>query len=239
MMKKKILVIFFVSMTMFVYAQNTQLDNPVGLVNIPKETGRLLLREISISTFEDPTAWKISVPVDRGNFSSRRIFGSPAQKKPLRLEEQINQYQPVDQYVLGVKTEFYARSITSISIESERPIFMSGLVKSLSVWVAGRGKEHKLSVVIRDMSDEVKVLDMGKLNFSGWKKLEINIPTRFNQKDRNIETHGLYLLGFVINTKFEDTVGRYYIYFDDIRVISDVIDDAIKLNRSDTISDGW
>ena len=238
-MKRIILVLMLIFMAAFLYAQSTELDNVTDVKQVPVDTGRLLLREISIDTFEDPTNWVVSIPVDKGNTKVLRILGAPGAKEVLRLEEQVNNYNPTDRYVLGVRASFYGRTLTTISVKARKEIFIPGVAKTLSVWVAGREKAHDISVVLRDMDGVVKTIPMGLLNFTGWRKLEITIPNSINQKDLNTSLHGLYFIGFKINTHFEDTVGTYYVYFDDMRVVSDVIDDLIKNAQFDDISDGW
>lgn len=238
MRKLSILLLLVIMGGVIVYAQSTEQDNNTPVESVSKDTGRLLLREISISTFEDPTLWMLNIPVDKGYSEKRRIAGSPKDKQPLKLEEQINNYTPVDTHVLGAKFGFYGRDLLTLSVTATEPIYMPGVVKVMSVWVAGRGKDHMLSAVLRGMDGEVYTLPLGKINFSGWNKMEVAIPGDIPQQDPS-GTHGLYFLGFIIETAFEQTVGRYYVYFDDMRIVSDVIDEVIKLEADDDIGDGW
>lgn len=241
-MKKILLGIMAIGFTMVAYSQDTANDNNTGNDSgIAKDTGRLLLREISITTFEDPTLWNVKIPVDKGYVEKRRVVGSPSaeKKEVLKLEQQINNYKPVDEYVLGVKAGFYARNLITISIDSTEAVYMPGIVKLVSVWVAGRGKDHVLSAIVRGMDGQVMKLPMGKLNFFGWNQMEVAIPGDLSQTSVADNLHGLYLLGFSIDTVFEQTIGTYYIYFDDLRVTSDVIDEVIRSEAGDDPSDGW
>lgn len=238
-MKKTIILLVMIYAVVNVYSQNTELDNTTNTEKVPIETGRLLLREISTDAFEDPTSWEVIIPFDKGNANTRRQLGGSNDKEELRLEQQINNYNPIDQYVLGVRIEFYGRDFTDIRIYAKNPIYVPGVVKILSVWVVGRNKNHTLSLIIRDMDGKIKKLPFGKLDFNGWEKLEVIIPPDINQVDPSGSLHGLYFIGYLINTDFEDTVGRYYIYFDDMRVISDVMDEALTVQSSDDMGDGW
>lgn len=219
------------------FAQSTENDNTTDVLNAPQNTGRMLLREILVDTFDDPTGWQVQMPIDKGIAYAKRIFGGSKKKTPIRVAEQINNYSPSDNYVYGVRVEYFSRNTTQIAIQAIRPKYVTGIVKKISVWVSGRGKGHELSIILRDMQGNIKKLPLGILNFTGWKKLETSIPIDVYQVDINDAGYGLYIIGFVIDTKFEDTVGRYYIYFDNVRAITDVLEEAIK--EEDDITDGW
>lgn len=241
-MKKLILLlcIMTIGFTMAVYSQDTANDNNTGNEkSVAKDTGRLLLREVLISPFEDPTLWTIKMSADKGYVEKRRLAGAPSEKKPLQLEEQINNYNPVDSYVLGVKAGFYGRDLVSISVKSTEALYLPGIVKLISVWVVGRGKDHMLSALVRGMDGQVMKLPMGKLNFFGWNKMEVAIPGELSQISVADSLNGLHFLGFEIDTVFEQTIGTYYIYFDSLQITSDVIADAILSEQNDDIADGW
>lgn len=239
-MKKLFVFLMVVVTVMMIYAQSTELDNTTDTDSVYTDTGRLLLREISVTTLDDPTVWDVNVPFDKGFPTIRRFVGSPLDKAPLRVEEQINEYNPADDYVLGVKVEFYGRDYTYINIDAKKPFYVPGIVKTLSIWVSGRSKQHRLSVHVRDMTGHLFTLPLGLLNFEGWQKMEIAIPPNLIQENINGRLTGLYLEGFQIDTEFTDTVGSYYIYFDDVRAISDVIEEAIDYSTGvDDISDAW
>lgn len=233
-----LLVLFVVAGSVASFAQATANDNTTTTQNAPADTGRQILREISVDSFDDPTLWRVEVPIDRGIAGTQRIYGGTKEKAPLRVAEQINDYNPVDNYVYGVRVDYFSRSSnTQIALKAVRPIYVPGVVKKLSVWVSGRGKNHQLSIIVRDMKGEVKTLPLGNLAYTGWKKLETSVPIEIPQDDINGALFGLYVLGFVIDANFEDTVGRYYIYFDDIRAVTDVLDETLR--PEDDIQDGW
>ena len=234
--KNILLVIFFLLFIGIVYSQSTENDNQTTVTRVPTDTGRQLLREMLLTSFEDPTLWRISIPEDEGNITVRRIFGGPSEKEILEQEEQ--NIFPTDEYVLGIKTEFYQRSETVINMDLQKAMFIPGIAKKLSLWVLGRDKQHMLSARVLDMDGNIFTLPIAQLNFNGWKKLEVIIPEGFSQEDlRRGNFYGMYLLGLKIDTHFEDTIGSYYIYFDDLRVVRDAMIDANK--SEDDISDGW
>ena len=78
---------------------------------------------------------------------------------------------------------------------------------------------------------------MGTLNFIGWKKLTVAIPPASCR--RNITTrpqrnpdHGVR-----VETDPLDSYGTYYVYFDDMRAVTDLFGESKR--DSDDMSDGW
>ncbi len=231
--------------TSSLFAQSTENDDTTGITGrVPTDTGRQVLREMVILSFEDASNWKVRIPEDRGKTTIRRIIGGPSAKPEIVIEDQLlkDQIQIIDstdEYVLGVKTEFFGRSETTIEIDLRRSIFVPGIVKRVSLWVLGRSKRHQLWVVFRGMDGDIKRLSLGNLNFRGWKKLEVSIPLDIKQESVTGGFYsGFYLLGFEIDTYFEDTVGSFYAYFDDLRIIRDAILDLVY-SAEDEISDSW
>ena len=91
--------------------------------------------------------------------------------------------QVEDRYVLGVKASFFRRGPVEILVKPSRPIIVEGIVKTLSVWVVGRNFNHTLKVWIEDAFGNEAILTMGKLNFTGWKRLSVPLPTTLKQQD--------------------------------------------------------
>lgn len=209
--------------------------NPADLGNT--DTAQQALQEISISKFEDPGFWNAFMPVDEGVIESRRFEGAPADRQPIPGEQQVGISQQ-DKYVLGVKAQFYRRADVSISIAPVRPLAVPGIVKTVSVWVVGRNFNHLLKLVVQDQFGNVDVLPMGMLNFTGWRKLTVAIPPNIDQRNFHYPNKGgINILGFVIDTNLTETYGSYYIYFDDLRAVTDLFADQSR--DKDDIPDNW
>lgn len=215
------------------YAQDSTPDP----AKIGVDSAQQRLKEISISKFEDPGFWKAAVPIDAGVITARRLAGSPADKKPLADEKDAG-IKENDQYVLGIKTEFFGRCNTSIAIEPIRPLAIPGITKTISVWVIGRNNNHRLSVIVEDNFGNKNYLPMGKLNFSGWKQMVVAVPPTLEQHNPHYNNlTGIKIVGFVIEPELTETYGSYYVYFDDLRVVTDLFADE---NRdADDIADTW
>jgi len=79
---------------------------------------------------------------------------------------------------------------------------------------------------------------MGKLNFSGWKKLTVAVPPSIVQRDYHYgDRMGIKVHGFVVNCDPLEAFGTYYIYFDDLRAVTDLF--AEDSRDADDIMDVW
>jgi len=205
--------------------------------SIGVDSAQQKLKEISINKFEDPGFWKVSVPLDQAVVTVRSFEASAQDKKPIADDGTGGIVEP-DKKVLGVKTEFYGRTTTTISIEPSRPLAVPGVTKLISLWVVGRNFNHVLKVVIEDQYGHRSVLPFGKLNFSGWKKLTVAVPPYLVQRDSHYSNRtGIKILGFVVEPELSETYGTYYVYLDDLRVTTDLF--AEDNRDKDDVPDNW
>jgi hypothetical protein len=217
----------------FTFAQETA-PNPA---QIGVDSAQQRLKEISINKFEDPGFWKVAIPLDAGVVTARRVEGAPAEKKPIPAEKDAG-IKEEDKYVLGVKAEFFGRINTTISVEAIRPLAIPGVTKTISIWVVGRNNNHKLGIVCEDFFGNRCVLPLGRLNFTGWKQLTVAVPPTLEQRNPHYSNRtGIKILGLVIEPELTETIGSYYVYFDDLRVVTDLFGEE---NRdSDDLPDNW
>ncbi|MFP3958769.1 MAG: flagellar filament outer layer protein FlaA [Spirochaetaceae bacterium] len=234
-MKRAVLfIIVAVAVTGIVFAQ----DNDTQPEDLGADTAQQALQEVSISRFEDPGFWNVYIPADQGVSTHQRMEGAPADKEPISEEEEAGLVIQ-DDFVLGVKTEFFPpRQSSSIYIQATRPLAVPGIAKTLSVWVVGRNFNHRLSVVIRDFEGRMSVLNMGRLNFSGWRQLSAPIPPDIQQRDAHYSDQGgIEVIGFVIEPDLLETYGSYYVYFDDLRAETDLFTEESR--DPDDMVDSW
>lgn len=236
-MKRRIIVAGLVTLVAVFAVAQADDDTGVNPAAIGIDSAQQNLQEISIDRFEDPGFWLSAIPADRGLIMHRRVQGGPADKEPIASEVEAG-IEPVDEYVVGVKTDFYRRGPVSISLTPVRPLAVPGIVKTLSVWVVGRNFNHRLSVVVEDYFGNRNILPMGRLNFSGWKEMTVAIPPTLRQRSANYVTEtGIKILGFVIDAAIPETYGTYYVYFDDLRAVTDLF--AEEVRDPDDMVDNW
>jgi hypothetical protein len=233
-MKKIVAVIGLLLFTGSLVLAQTAEPDPAELGT---DTAQQALQEVSISKFEDPGFWRVYMPIDQGVVSYRRLEGAPADKEPIPEEEELG-IEEADRFVLGVKAEFFRRGSTSIYVQPTRPLAVPGIAKTISVWVVGRNFNHLLRVVIADYFGNTNVLNMGTLNFSGWKKLTVAVPPTVQQRNYHYtDRMGIQILGFIVEPALLETFGTYYVYFDSLRVTTDLF--AEESRDEDDMVDSW
>jgi uncharacterized protein YbjQ (UPF0145 family) len=141
-----------------------------------------------------------------------------------------------DNKVLGTKVDFLRRGYTSVYITAARPIPVEGIVKTISVWAVGRNYNHKLTLLIQDFYGRNFEIYMGRLNFQGWKNMTAVIPPQqelgmngiVQQNFHYSNISGIKVTGFRIDCDPMEAFGSYYVYFDDIRAITDLFTENMR-----------
>ena len=196
-------------------------------------TSRQMLADVPITHFEDADTWTSSMPVDQGIILSMRRKG-----KPLEMPDTDPNDGVANESVLGVKVAFNQRSHAYFSMRPQRPIKIPGITKAVSVWVCGRSFKHRLYAHLIDYKGSEMIVDMGLLDFAGWKKVSVAIPVTIEQEEYHwVDWRGVSFAGLSIRTDPEESYGVYYVYFDELRAITDVYQEE---NRDeDDMEDGW
>ncbi len=208
------------------FAQTTR---PVGEPDASKvgvESAQQHLKDVTVTNFEDASFWFSGMMEDQGMIMTRRLVGKPAARAELdaqRLKDEAALGIPEGSHVLGVRVDFYKRGMNQFHVYPMRPIAIEGICKTISVWVVGRNFNHVLKVVISDYHGNYQELTLGKLNFTGWKKMTLAVPPHIVQTDYHYTNrNGLKFLGLKVECDLEESWGRYYIYFDDMSVVTDL-----------------
>ena len=88
------------------------------------------------------------------------------------------------------------------------PVFLPGHCKAISVWIKGVGKKHTLSAVFLLPDGKNYELEMGKLDFKGWGRLESKIPVHLQSRDpNNLKRYSMKFVGFKLTTWFREEPG--------------------------------
>lgn len=239
-MKRLLTIALFLSCAGFIFAQ-TGAGDP-NAYDLGVESAQQHLKEISIDKFESEGYWHSSMSSDTGYTTSRLFKGGPAAKEPIADEEGLD---IPDNYVLGTRVDFLRRGYNSFTIYTSRPIPIEGITKTISVWVVGRNYNHELKILIQDFFGRNFELYVGKLNFQGWKKLTVAVPPQAEDGKNGIVQRnyhynnqmGIKVLGFRIDCDPEEAYGTYYVYFDDLRAVTDLF--AEDNRDADDMQDAW
>jgi len=169
------------------FAQEQDIEN----LQIGVETAGQLLADISVTHFEDADTWSANMPLDHGVILSMKRKG-----RPIEVPEIDPKDGTASEYVLGVKVAFTQRGYARFTLYPMKPIKIPGITKAVSVWVCGRSFKHRLFLHVLDYRGNPMVLDMGLLDFVGWKKLIIAIPSAIEQHNyHNTQWRGLSISG--------------------------------------------
>ncbi|MCQ2611156.1 MAG: flagellar filament outer layer protein FlaA [Treponema sp.] len=198
------------------------------------------LREVSIEKFERDGAWNVHISPDAGVISARLFEGGPAAKEALEEDKDKDN----DTHVLGVKVEFFRRGVNSIYITAVRPLPIEGVTKTISMWVAGRNQNHDLWVLVQDYFGHNYELYMGNLGFSGWKQMTLAVPPSEDGEHGIVQSSpyygdrpGLRIVGFRIDCNPMLARGTYFVYFDDLRAVTDLYE--MQNRDEDDMPDNW
>jgi len=235
------------------YAQSASEEMNVDAANpalIGNDSAEQKLKEISVDKFESEGTWAVYMSPDEGIIKGRLFDGSPkvwtqdspSGKKAIPAEEGMN---IPDAKVYGVKVEYFRRGYNSFTIKSVKPLPIEGIAKTVNVWVVGRNYNHTLKLLLEDYWGTQFELYVGKLKHSGWKLMSTAIPPQnpdgrsgIIQKDYHYSNRmGLKLVGFKVECDPEDAYGSYYIYLDDLRVVSDLYE--MEARDKDDMNDTW
>jgi hypothetical protein len=241
-MKRLIFIAIFLAAVSLLFAQQrSEVGEPdpnmIGIDEAQQE-----LKEVSVDKFEHDGFWRSSMSSDEGYITSRLFSGGPSGKEP--IPEEAGMDIP-DQYVLGARVDFLHRGYNSFTLYPIRPIPIEGITKTVSMWIAGRNFNHEIRLLIQDFFGRKYDLYMGKLNFQGWKKLTVAIPPQADDGlsgvvQRNYHYNnqmGIRIIGFRIECDPMEAYGSYYVYFDDLRAVTDLF--AENNRDADDMPDGW
>jgi hypothetical protein len=136
--------------------------------------------------------------------------------------------------VLGVKASFDRKEYNTIKLvpfktvdgqEVQTKIPLPGRVKNLDVWVWGSGYNFHLYAYVEDYKGIPYKLDLGSLDFEGWRNLRTNIPDNVPQSQSYLPKHlGLSLLCFIVETNPNERVDSFQIFFDQVKVLTDLFE---------------
>ncbi len=250
-MKKYFAILLFLTGVLFFgFAQENASNSDTNLSNVDAadparigiESAEQRIKEVSIDKFETEGTWASKISADEGVIKARLFDGNPKNKKPIPAEEGL---EIPDNKVLGVKVSYYRRGYNSFEVYATKALPVEGIAKTASVWVVGRSYPHTLKLIVEDFWGKRFELYVGKLNHSGWKLMTVAIPpqnsagkTGIIQKDYHYGTSmGLKIVGFRVECDPEDAYGHYYIYFDDLRVVSDLYE--VDMRDEDDMNDNW
>ncbi len=158
-----------------------------------------------------------------------------------------------DYQVLGVHVKWNRKGYNNVEIIPVKkdgdgnivpnPISIPGEVKNLDLWVWCSRFDYYMDVHLRDTEGVVHVLRLGNLNKVGWINFNTNIPGVIRQNAQHVPfLKNLELVKFVIWTKPEENVSDFYVYLDQVKVLTDMFItrfDGDSLASSKKVQEVW
>jgi hypothetical protein len=127
------------------------------------------------------------------------------------------------EYVFGVRSSFTRKGYNRVWIYPEEEIVIPGYAKKIDVWVWGANYYYNMEVHLRDYRGVVHKLPFGSLHFIGWHNLSVEIPGHIPQFMRYLPMEKpLTLVRLAIWTEPSERVDDFIIYFDHLKVMTDV-----------------
>lgn len=195
---------------------------------------------VSVSRFEDAAFWYGAMPLDQGLITIRSLplpEGAQLEKEEIAGETKAG-IKESDRNVLGVKVSYFKRGPSFFMVHPVQPLPVEGIVKTLSVWVVGRNYNHVLKIFIEDYFGRPQELTLGRLNFMGWKKMTVAIPPTIRQTEYHYTYKtGIKVTGFKVECDPLESYGTYYVYFDDLRSMTDLFGEVKR--DADDMADSW
>jgi len=116
----------------------------------------------------------------------------------------------------------------------EKPyeIPIPGQVINLDMWVWGANLRYYIEVFVRDYRGVVHALRLGDISFLGWRNLRVNVPNNIVQTRRTLPSYaGLSFVKFRIWTQPVERVDNFYIYFKQLRVLTNTFQNLFDGNE--------
>ena len=194
-------------------SQPKSVEQIAGLF-FPKEASQQKLELKLIEDFENCDAWKALMPSDQGFARAKKVLGAPKSVK--------EKYPDRSKYVLGIKEWSYKRGFNWCEITPPAPIEVIGKFKGVSIWACGRNYRHRLEIWVKNYLGYEYPIDMGSLNFRGWRQLSARIPLFIPYYTKYVPQYKtMYITRIIIRHDPNEINGNLYLYLDNMEVIVD------------------
>lgn len=241
-----LMIIFTVSITLYGQAQpGANQPAPANTnPNVQTAPGSNLIL-LTLEDFEEAEDWRAYATSPLGDTKSTKMV----QRGEIRAVDDENTRPPEGEalsvasdadnpnHILGVKTYFNNRGFDRVEIKPPHEFVIRGKARQFSVWVLGRKFRHSMGIKLRDYRGKIHKLNLGRLDFFGWRKLVITVPgwlpqsTRYSMLDKNLHFVSLY-----VTSDYHEVPGTFYFYVDGLKTM---VDRSELTYPGSEIKDNW
>jgi hypothetical protein len=153
---------------------------------------------------------------------------------------------------LGIRGQFDRQGYNWIDLypvladdsdENPYEIPIPGRVANFDMCVWGANFRYYIEIYVRDYRGVVHAVRLGDISYAGWRNLRVNIPTNIRQSRRTLPSYaGLTFVKFRIWTYPDERVGDFYIYFKQLKILTDTFEalfDGNELADPDYVDSLW
>ena len=194
-----------------------------------------------IADFENASQWELgntSPNIEKDKSGTKIVDGGP---NGLFISKDKKQK------LLGVKLAFRTRGYNSAEVlppvykedlypnlkelftnpipnpDNDRFIPLPGNIHSIDLWVAGRNYRYTLEIWIQDFNGFIYPLEMGMINYPGWRNLSKAMPAYIPQEENYIpKEKPIKFIKYVLRADPNERSDKFYIYFDHMKVVTDL-----------------
>jgi len=117
------------------------------------------------------------------------------------------------------------------SDENPYEIPIPGRLHNIDLWVWGANMRYYIEIYLRDYQGVIHPLKLGDIGYIGWRNLRVNIPGNITQSRRTVPAYaGLSFVKFRIWTQPVEKVNNFYIYFKQLKVLTDMFESLFDGN---------
>jgi hypothetical protein len=120
-------------------------------------------------------------------------------------------------------TEIIYEDLSTGDRYTHAPIRIPGKVMFFDTWVWGSNYNYYLEAHFEDYRGITHVFQLGDLSYVGWRNLRVTIPVHIPQAEKHIPAEKpLRFTKYVIWTRPSEVVDGFFIYFDHMKVLTDL-----------------
>ncbi len=161
-----------------------------------------------------------------------RFRATRDQKAGLTMRDQFPAPLKDSKKYIGLK--MYGRLGDVLTMIPEKELIIQKYCKSISMWVYGKRFSGQLSIILQDADETNHRLILGTLDYLGWRKLTVALPTDITQQDNFLnQKEFLKIIQIQYRPGNQTRLPKWqYFYLDDITAM-------VREKYTDRQSDDW